>query len=281
MSYYVFNFTPDGRAYSIRAGEDFRYGSYETEIPDRLEKTPIVKVEENGFTDKTEIYTLRLGKHIKEIGDGAFKGCSKLNELFLPKALGRIGNFAFSNTSLYSVSIPAKVSVIESYAFYGSTLKELKISHSLRKLGINAFGHCSLLDTVSVSIFNKHFKSSDNVLYSKNGKLLILYCPGKSGKTFTVPPSVAELAPFSFSYAGNLESVRISEGVKSIGDNAFLGCTSLETVFIPASVEMIGKNAFDGCSKLRVITVDEKNEHFKAVDNVIYSKEGLHKKTVL
>ena len=36
----------------------------------------------------------------------------------------------------------------------------------------------------------------------------------------------------------------LSEGLKTIGENAFLGCTALKEIEIPASAEEIAENAF-------------------------------------
>ena len=49
----------------------------------------------------------------------------------------------------------------------------------------------------------------------------------------------------------------IPEGVTSIGDYAFTGCTSLMRVTIPSSVISIGSSAFNGCSSLISITIPD------------------------
>jgi len=54
-------------------------------------------------------------------------------------------------------------------------------------------------------------------------------------------------------YAERITSVVIAEGVTSIGDNAFSGCTELTSVTVPSSVTSIGKDAFNGCTSLENI----------------------------
>jgi hypothetical protein len=47
-----------------------------------------------------------------------------------------------------------------------------------------------------------------------------------------------------------LTNVKISDGVKSIGDGAFYPCSTLTNVEIPKSVTSIGIQAFDESTKV-------------------------------
>ena len=47
----------------------------------------------------------------------------------------------------------------------------------------------------------------------------------------------------------------VQYNVKSIGDNAFYGCSNLSSVTIPNSVTTIGEFAFSNCSGLTSITI--------------------------
>ena len=58
-----------------------------------------------------------------------------------------------------------------------------------------------------------------------------------------------------YSYRGRFRTLIIEDGVTSIGDYAFYGCTGLTSVTIPNSVTNIGNNAFDGCSALTSVTI--------------------------
>ena len=55
--------------------------------------------------------------------------------------------------------------------------------------------------------------------------------------------------------------------------DAFEQCDDLQSFAIPASVTYIDDNPFSGCGKLSVITVDEGNPNYKAVDGVLFSKD--------
>ena len=56
-------------------------------------------------------------------------------------------------------------------------------------------------------------------------------------------------------YRGVATHIEIPQGVTSIGDNAFLGCSILVNIVIPDSVASIGYSAFSGCKSLTSITI--------------------------
>lgn len=52
-----------------------------------------------------------------------------------------------------------------------------------------------------------------------------------------------------------IKRVSVSEGVTTIGDNAFKGCEELRSVSLPNSIEIIGRECFYWCVKLDSITI--------------------------
>ena len=59
-------------------------------------------------------------------------------------------------------------------------------------------------------------------------------------------------------WGNNIKSVVIKNGVTSIGDYAFSGCSNLESVTIPESVTSIGTAAFSECISLKSISLPSK-----------------------
>ena len=57
------------------------------------------------------------------------------------------------------------------------------------------------------------------------------------------------------SFHETINSVIIDNGITSIGNNAFNGCSGLSNITIPNSVTVIGSGAFSGCVKLKNITI--------------------------
>lgn len=77
------------------------------------------------------------------------------------------------------------------------------------------------LQEIIVSKANKKYKSISGVLYTKDGKQLIKYPAAKKGKTFTVPSTVVSIWNLSIVNLKHLESLTISENVKSLGENIY------------------------------------------------------------
>ena len=58
-------------------------------------------------------------------------------------------------------------------------------------------------------------------------------------------------------YYSSIKSAVINDGVTSIGEQAFWGCSSLTSVTIPDSVTSIGAWTFNGCSSLTSVTIGD------------------------
>ena len=52
-----------------------------------------------------------------------------------------------------------------------------------------------------------------------------------------------------------MKDIVLPQGITSIGNSAFSGCSSLESITIPDSVTNIGQGAFINCTKLESITI--------------------------
>lgn len=75
-----------------------------------------------------------------------------------------------------------------------------------------------------------------------------------NGKSVTC--KVVGIADNAFKNNKNLKEVTIGSNIKSIGKNAFSGCSKLRTIIIKStSITKIGKNAFKGVPKTTVIKV--------------------------
>ena len=62
-------------------------------------------------------------------------------------------------------------------------------------------------------------------------------------------------SPFCFN--PDIKKIVISDGVRNIGDGAFLGCTGVSSISFPDSVESFGESAFAGCTSLPAVKLPD------------------------
>ena len=85
---------------------------------------------------------------------------------------------------------------------------------------------------------------------------------GYSGnaESITIPAEIdgEPVARFVIQNNTKIKEVTLEDGIGSIGESAFEGCTALETVHIPDSVGSIGWFAFMSCISLKNITIPDR-----------------------
>ena len=80
---------------------------------------------------------------------------------------------------------------------------------------------------------------------------------GNDIKSVSLPDGLTSIGEVAFRGCTSLSSVTIPDSVTYIGEFAFYGCTSLSSVTIPDSVTSIGSYAFSGCTSLSSVTIPD------------------------
>ncbi len=150
---------------------------------------------------------------VTEIGQGAFSDCTSLTSISLPSSLTSIGDWAFSNTGISSVSIPEGITDIKGRVFNScQNLISIVFPSSLKYIGEYAFAGCASLSKINL------------------------------------PESLETIGKESFSYCPLIKNVTIPASVNIIGEGVFMNCNELESVTMKnANPADIASNTFSNC----------------------------------
>jgi len=182
-----------------------------------------------------------------------FEGCSNLRNISIPENIYTIQNGAFYECkSLEEIELPVRLNQIGMECFYGCGFKTVTIPASLNILGANPFGNCHNLEEILVG---PHTGQGKVFYASDHGALIdvewgMVQLPQAWSGVYTLLDSIVKIDKYMFR-----------------------GCHKLKGLIIPPSIKSIVDDAFLGCSSLQFIEVNDSNVYYKSVDGVLYDRK--------
>ncbi len=249
---YHYTLTTDGSAVIAK----YTGNEQKVRIPAELDGHAIVGIGDRAFFGCGSFHSVVFTDTVSFIGDSAFAECGALSSLDIPGAVSVIGSDAFRDCRrLSSVKFREGLTEIGDHAFAGcNSLSRAELPDSLVRVGVNPWADCFSISWIYVSPYSPGLAAIDGVLYSKADKRLIC-CPRCwRGDTFDIPQGVRSIGDEAFLSAAFITSVTIPDSVTEIGERAFFGCGKLVSVTVPDSATAIGASAFPDCPEL-ILTV--------------------------
>lgn len=228
-------------------------------IPSLIDNTTVKIVDEGAFKNNTAITSVNIADTVTQIGSEAFYGCTALETVECTGVL-EIGDSAFSGcTSLNSINLGDSVTTIGALAFADVTsLKRISLPESITSIASDSFKNC--YDTVIADVVR------DSYAYT--------YVNTKGTAMTQIPDTLSEYKYSLYryqatviSYTGTDTELTIPDTIDeypvvAIGEGAFKNNTAITFVSFPEKCKSVGAQAFYGCSSL--LNFD--------INNVIYLK---------
>lgn len=190
-----------------------------------------------------------------------------------------IGNAAFRDSSVTSVTIPASVTEIGANAFAGCTnLTSVTYGGDWSNLTIQSgnpavedaakdaaneqlFDFEFILNNTAVIVIRYKGTAADVTIPSRyKGKPVTVIDPvafynNSAVTSVTIPDSVTAIPDYAFGFCSQLTNISIPNSVTFIGFSAFNSCTSLKSITLPSSLSTIQSYAFYNCGNLKTIRI--------------------------
>ena len=208
------------------------------QLTDVILPSSVTEIDESAFINDKLLSSMDGLEYVTRIKARAFKDCSSLKVLLLPKKLKYLGAQALDGCEQLSCEYRFESPICFCGLYYSSKI-------NFNKEEITQFTHQSHLVDLSIS---SHVSKIERETFANMPNL----------QTAMIAGSVNEIGPSCFKGCRNLVSATIN--VKKVADSAFMSCENLKTVVLGAKVASIGYGCFEGCSRLSTIKTPAKQK---------------------
>ena len=133
----------------------------------------------------------------------------------------------------------------EEVEYPSAYVDKLTIPETVSVIHLSLLEDLNILARIEVADGNTSFKSNEGVLFTGDGKELLLYPGYREGEEYEIPDGTEKIADNAFYLNMRLKKVSFPDTVTEIGKNAFYSCYELSEVKLNEGLRTIGNYAFD------------------------------------
>lgn len=207
-------------------------------------------------------------KGLVTIDTHAFDGCTGLAEIKFSDSTNNLEilDYAFADTAVKSLKLPASVIKIGEYAFYNvSAMKEVSIENG------------SVLEEIGSYAFNGTSLTSFDFAAAESLREIGAYAFAETGiRAIVFGDSVTKVGDYAFYGCSDVEEFKLSDSIEKIGTYAFAKLDKITSVKVAGNNTVIGENAFEDCTSLKdvelesgVITIGNNAFAFTAITDIV------------
>ena len=242
-------------------------------IPSYIANTPVTTIDPSAIQNATSLTKVVVPDTVTSIGNGAFKGCSSIEDITLPFVGGRVSavdevsvfGYIFGYTAERSSTGPSgtvfqcevKEGITYWYYYYiPRTIRTVNVTRQT-EIPVNAFYNCDFIEHVTLP---EDATSIGANAFFNCGALSTLN--SNTAGEVNIPVNVQTIKAQLFYDCRLIEKVTYGS-ITGIGERAFRGCEKLSILngekageyVIPDTVTSIGYAAFYGCNLVEDITL--------------------------
>lgn len=199
------------------------------------------------FYNNATLISIHMPTTLKSIGDWAFYGCGKLDELHI-SSLEAWCSVSFAREYSNPLRYAKDLFLNDAY------VTDLKIPATITTISSGAFEGCDGLKSVAI-------EGEDVVIES----YAFYECEGLESITLGDTVKIGDWA-----FYGCLALKEVSlDGISEVGNDAFRACIEMTSASLSANITSVGNDIFSSCTKLTTVVFDGTEAEWEALGIVL------------